>query len=95
MAAQASYERAKRGESSYHQKSLLSAPDIKNASTMAKLLPLYIKGPRAMRPLVRYMMHKEIPTVAHGVYLASAPFVYSSFAREWVSDMFRSLPLAR
>ncbi len=85
------YERAKRGESSYHQKSLLSAPDIKNASTMAKLLPLYIKGPKAMRPILRYMMHKEIPTLAHGVYLASAPFVYSSFAREWVSDMFRSL----
>jgi radical SAM superfamily enzyme YgiQ (UPF0313 family) len=83
------WEKIKQGLSSYHQHSLLQNLDLANADTMAKLLPLYIKGPRFLKPLVRRMMKMDIPRFAHFLYIATAPFIYSGWAKKWVHNQLR------
>jgi anaerobic magnesium-protoporphyrin IX monomethyl ester cyclase len=83
------FEKAKMGLSSSHQYSLLQNPDIDNAETMAKLLPLYVKSPRLTKPLLRRLMEMSIPNLAHFIYVASAPLLYSGITREWMVDLVR------
>jgi radical SAM superfamily enzyme YgiQ (UPF0313 family) len=82
-------EKVRQGLSSYHQDSLLQNLDLANAATMAKLLPLYIKGPRFLKPLPKWMMKKDIPGFAHFIYVATVPLVYSGWAKRWVQNLLR------
>ncbi len=85
------WEKVKKGLSSYHQDSLLDLPDISNAATMAKLLPLYIKVPKFFKPLLKWMMKKRLPRLAHLLYIVTVPYVYSQegCTGEWVADQLR------
>jgi radical SAM superfamily enzyme YgiQ (UPF0313 family) len=84
-------ERARQGISSYHQESLLQNLDLDRAATMAGLLPVYVKGPRLAKPLVRMLMRRRVPRLAHLAYLASAPLLYSGWTRRWMADLIRML----
>lgn len=81
------WEKVKMGLSSYHQESLLQNLDLDNAATMAKLLPLYIRGPRLLKPLVRRMMRTRMPRLAHLIYVATSPFIYSGWALNWIGNL--------
>jgi radical SAM superfamily enzyme YgiQ (UPF0313 family) len=85
------YQKALAGVSSYHQDSLLQNLDIPNATTMAKLLPLYIRGPRFVKPLVGALMKTRLPRLAHFLYVATTPLLYSGWARQWIGDLLRML----
>jgi anaerobic magnesium-protoporphyrin IX monomethyl ester cyclase len=87
--SQEGWEKVKQGYSGYHQDSLFENLDVANAATMAKLLPLYIKGPRFLKPLVRRLMRMDIPRFAHFVYVVCVPFVYSGWAQGWVKNLLR------
>lgn len=78
-----------RGSSSYHQESVLQNLDLDNAATMAKLLPLYIMGPRALKPLWRALMHGRLPRLAHFLYVASVPLLYQDWAMRWIENLIR------
>ena len=83
------YLKVKQGLSSYHQESLFENMDIENASTIAKLLPLYIKGPRFLKVVVRFFMKKNIPNIAHFIYIFTSPFLYSGWTKKWIGDLLR------
>jgi anaerobic magnesium-protoporphyrin IX monomethyl ester cyclase len=77
------------GLSSYHRFSLFKGIDTARAETMAKLTPLYVMGPRRLKPLVRAAMKLRIPRTAHLAYIATAPFLYAGYERDWFWDLFR------
>ncbi len=87
------WEKAKMGVSSYHQDSILDLPDIANAATMAKLLPLYIKAPGFLKPLLRWFMKRRLPRLAHLLYVTTVPYTYAleGCTGEWVADQLRVL----
>lgn len=84
-------EKSKLGESSYHQRSLFNMPDIGNAETMTKLLPLYIRGPQLLKPFLKKLMKGSFPKFSHGIYLITAPFIYSGMTVDWMKDLIRIL----
>jgi anaerobic magnesium-protoporphyrin IX monomethyl ester cyclase len=87
---EAGLEQVKYGLSSYHQRSLLKNVDAAGSETIAKLLPLYIRVPRLLKPLIRRMMKMRIPRLAHLIYVATSPYVYfAGFSRNWISDALR------
>lgn len=88
------WEKVCRGLSSYHQHSLLDLPDRANAETMAKLLPLYIKGPKFLKPLLKRMMKGNIPGIAHFIYIATVPLIYSGWTRGWINSLFNMFCLS-
>jgi anaerobic magnesium-protoporphyrin IX monomethyl ester cyclase len=85
--SESGWEKVKLGISSYHQNSLLENLDLENAATMAKLLPIYINGPRFLKPVLRRMMKMRIPKLAHFIYISTAFFVYSGWTRKWIFDL--------
>lgn len=83
------YEKSRQGQSGMHRSSLFQNLDVANAETMAKLLPLYIMGPRFLKPLLRALMKRRLPRFAHALYLATTPLVYSGWARKWILNLLR------
>lgn len=90
----AGWEKVKQGLESYHQKSLLQNLDLDNAATMAKLLPLYIKGPTWLKPLVEKTMRKRLPRLSHFLYIVTAPILYSGWTRNWIRNLLSMFALA-
>lgn len=83
------WEKVKYGVSSYHQDSLLQNIDLPNAATMAGLLPLYILGPKFLKPLFRQMMKMRIPRFSHFLYIATVPLLYSGWTKDWIQSLLR------
>ena len=87
--ADAGWEDVCLGRSSYHQDSVLRNMDLDNAATVAKLLPLYVMGPRVLKPLWRALMRGRFPRLAHFLYVASVPLLYKDWALRWVANLVR------
>lgn len=66
-------EIVKRGESSFHQDSVLKHPNKRLALTLSKLIPVYNKVPRVLKPLIKKLMTSEHVRLAQIFYLISIP----------------------
>ncbi|GAX59198.1 Fe-S oxidoreductase [Candidatus Scalindua japonica] len=66
-------EMVKRGEGAIHHESILRHPEKKLASTLARLIPIYIKSPSLFKPLIKKIMVRKKARLALLIYLVSIP----------------------
>ncbi|MBZ0253333.1 MAG: B12-binding domain-containing radical SAM protein, partial [Candidatus Methylomirabilis sp.] len=88
---EAGKEAMRRGDSSYHQQSLLAHPLKPLAFTISKLLPLYNVAPGWLRWALRRVMARPRPRLANAIYLATAPAVYPVIGRSMIRDLLGTI----
>lgn len=77
------------GEGGYHHGSLLKHPHKKLAVTLSKLIPLYNKAPRSLRPLIRKLMATERAGAAQAIFLLSIPIAFPFLGVEGIKVTLR------
>lgn len=81
---EAGQERVRTGASSYHIGSILNHPHKDLAECLAKATPLYVRSPRVMRPVIRWLIRNNARMTLRMLYLALFPFIFPSMGLEGV-----------
>lgn len=79
----------KSGDGGYHHGSILNHPNKRLAETLARLLPIYIKAPNLLKPLIRKLMRSENVRLAILIYLISIPIAFPFLGIEGVKVTLR------
>jgi anaerobic magnesium-protoporphyrin IX monomethyl ester cyclase len=77
-------EKVRRGESSFHQDSILEHPHKDLAEMLAKVTPVYVKAPQWAKPLLRKMVDRRMKRTAQALYVVLIPVTFSSIGKEAV-----------
>jgi radical SAM superfamily enzyme YgiQ (UPF0313 family) len=77
-------EKVRRGESSFHQDSILEHPHKELAEMLAKVTPVYVKAPQWAKPLLRKMVDRRMKRTAQALYVVLIPVTFSSIGKEAV-----------
>lgn len=77
-------ERIRRGESSFHQGSVLEHPHKDLAEMLAKVTPVYVKAPEWVKPWLRRMIDRKMKRTAQTLYAVLIPITFSTIGKEAV-----------
>lgn len=77
-------EMVRRGQSSFHQDSILEHPHADLAEMLAKVTPVYVKAPRWAKPWLRRMVDRRMKRTAQALYAVLIPVTFSTIGREAV-----------
>lgn len=77
-------EKVRRGESSFHQDSILEHPHKDLAEMLAKVTPVYVKAPPWAKPLLRKMVDRRMKRTAQALYAVLIPVTFSTIGKEAV-----------
>lgn len=77
-------EKVRRGESSFHQDSILEHPHKDLAEMLAKVTPVYVKAPQWAKPLLRTMVDRRMKRTAQALYAVLIPITFSTIGKEAV-----------
>src|SRR5205085_182973 len=77
-------EKVRRGQSSFHQDSILVHPHKELAEMLAKVTPVYVKAPQWAKPLLRKMVDRRMKRTAQALYVILIPISFSSIGKEAV-----------
>ena len=77
-------ERIRRGESSFHQGSVLEHPHKDLAEMLAKVTPVYVKAPEWAKPWLRRMIDRKMKRTAQTLYAVLIPITFSTIGKEAV-----------
>jgi len=84
-------EKVRRGESSFHQHSILNHPHKELAEALAKITPLYVKAPAWAKPLLRTIVDRKMTRTAQALYIVMIPVSFSQIGKEAVRITLASL----
>ncbi|MFM7062934.1 MAG: B12-binding domain-containing radical SAM protein [Actinomycetes bacterium] len=84
-------EKVRRGESSFHQHSILNHPHKELAEALAKITPLYVKAPSWAKPLLRTIVERRMTRTAQALYIVMIPVSFSQIGKEAVRITLASL----
>ena len=77
-------EQVRRGESSFHQDSILAHPHADLAEMLAKVTPVYVKAPKWAKPWLRRMVDRRMKRTAQALYAVLIPITFSTIGKEAV-----------
>ncbi len=77
-------EKVRRGESSFHQDSILEHPHKELAEMLAKVTPVYVKAPKWAKPWLRRMVDRRMKRTAQALYAVLIPVTFSTIGKEAV-----------
>ena len=84
-------EKVRRGESSFHQHSILNHPHKELAEALAKITPLYVKAPTWAKPVLRTIVDRKMTRTAQALYIVMIPVSFSQIGKEAVRITLASL----
>jgi radical SAM superfamily enzyme YgiQ (UPF0313 family) len=77
-------EKVRQGISGYHHQSVLEHPHKELAETLAKLTPVYVRSPQALRPLLRWLMAHRFRRLAQLLYVVLIPITFPFLGLEGI-----------
>jgi len=82
-------EKVRRGISGYHHESILDHPHKELAETLAKITPIYARTPRALRPVVHWIIARRMKRLALALYVCLIPFTFPFLGMEGIKVTIR------
>jgi len=79
----------KNGTGSYHQKTLLKHPHAMIANTYSKMLPIYNKAPKWLKPVVKKLIDKKQYKLANFLYIILIPILFPLIGFYGIKDTVR------
>lgn len=83
-----------KGEGGMVVQSILNHPYKDLAYVISKLLPLYIKTPKFLKPLVKKLIHPRMKKIANIIHVAAIPFLYPLLAKTRIREILLMLMIA-
>src|SRR6185436_15064791 len=69
-------DKVRQGISGYHHESILKHPHKELAETLAKITPVYVRSPAAVKPLMRWIIDHRMKRLALLLYIVLIPLTF-------------------
>jgi radical SAM superfamily enzyme YgiQ (UPF0313 family) len=82
-------EKVRQGISGYHHESILKHPHKELAETLAKITPVYVRSPAAVKPLMRWIIDHRMKRLALMLYIVLIPLTFPYLGIEGIKVTLR------
>jgi len=82
-------EKVRQGISGYHHESILKHPHKELAETLAKITPVYVRSPAAVKPLMRWIIDHRMKRLALLLYIVLIPLTFPYLGIEGIKVTLR------